>query len=261
MEKRFHMLRPEQIIEQRDKCPVAYIPLGTLEWHGLHNPIGADGLQAEELALRCADQGGVVFPTVYYGESRVNSLLETDPKYQAGICERLSLNKNQFDADRFPYSGIAQIEHYQHHLIHIISEAASYGFELVVFVIGHYPLIESARSAIILYNQWAYDKEWKRITGLAAADYLLLKDEYTSPGDHAGGWETSHLLASHPETVNLKAAANDLQYGIMSTRNPLHATAQFGNEIYDAAVKKITEHVFLCLNNPKPYIGHGIPLI
>ena len=175
MEKRFHMLRPEQIIEQRDKCPVAYIPLGTLEWHGLHNPIGADGLQAEELALRCADQGGVVFPTVYYGESRVNSLLETDPKYQAGICERLSLNKNQFDADRFPYSGIAQIEHYQHHLIHIISEAASYGFDLVVFVIGHYPLIESARSAIILYNQWAYDKEWKRITGLAAADYLLLK--------------------------------------------------------------------------------------
>ena len=52
MEKRFHMLRPEQIIEQRNKCPVAYIPLGTLEWHGLHNPIGADGLQAEELALR-----------------------------------------------------------------------------------------------------------------------------------------------------------------------------------------------------------------
>lgn len=153
----------------------------------------------------------------------------------------------------------AQIEHYQHHLIHIISEAASYGFDLVVFVIGHYPLIESARSAIILYNQWAYDKEWKRITGLAAADYLLLKDEYTSPGDHAGGWETSHLLASHPETVNLKAAANELQYGIMSTRNPLHATAQFGNEIYDAAVKKITEHVFLCLNNPKPYMGHGYP--
>ena len=249
MEKRFHMLRPEQIIEQRDKCPVAYIPLGTLEWHGLHNPIGADGLQAEELALRCADQGGVVFPTVYYGESRVNSLLETDPKYQAGICERLSLNKNQFDADRFPYSGIAQIEHYQHHLIHIISEAASYGFDLVVFVIGHYPLIESARSAIILYNQWAYDKEWKRITGLAAADYLLLKDEYTSPGDHAGGWETSHLLAS------LRRRQRQ-----MCIRDR-HATAQFGNEIYDAAVKKITEHVFLCLNNPKPYMGHGIPLI
>lgn len=261
MEKRFHMLRPEQIIEQRDKCPAAYIPLGTLEWHGLHNPIGADGLQAEELALRCAKQGGVVFPTVYYGESRVNSLLETDPKYQTGICERLSLSKEQFDADRFPYSGIAQIEHYQHHLIHIIAEAASYGFDVVVFVIGHYPLIESARSAIILYNQWAYDKEWKRIAGLAAADHLLLKDEYTSPGDHAGGWETSHLLASHPETVNLKAAAHELQYGIMSTRNPLHATAQFGNEIYDAAAKKITEHVFLCLNNPDPYMGHGISFI
>ena len=66
MEKRFHMLRPEQIIEQRDKCPVAYIPLGTLEWHGLHNPIGADGLQAEELSKSCLH-------SEYTGKSRHNS--------------------------------------------------------------------------------------------------------------------------------------------------------------------------------------------
>ena len=49
-EVRYHMLRPGQIAERRDAYPVAYIPIGTIEWHGLHNPVGADTLQAEGLA-------------------------------------------------------------------------------------------------------------------------------------------------------------------------------------------------------------------
>ena len=93
----FHRLRPGQIRERREECPIVFIPLGTLEWHGLHNPMGADGLQAEEMAKRCAMRGGVVFPTVYYGESRVNSLLETDPRYQDGIADRLGIDREQTD--------------------------------------------------------------------------------------------------------------------------------------------------------------------
>jgi creatinine amidohydrolase len=50
-EVRFARLRPREMTERRNARPVVYIPLGTLEWHGLHNPLGADGLQAEELAL------------------------------------------------------------------------------------------------------------------------------------------------------------------------------------------------------------------
>ena len=256
----FHRLRPGQIIERRRECPVVYVPLGTLEWHGLHNPLGADGLQAEEIAKRCAAHGGVVFPTVYYGESRVNSLLETDPVYQSGVAGRLGIDEELLKEDRFPYSGMEQIEHYQHHLTHIIAEAASYGFELVVFVIGHYPLIEHARSAVISYNQWAYDKKWDRIAAMAVADFLVLRDQYESPGDHAGAWETSHLLASDPETVDLTLAADDLQYGIMTTRNPVNSTAEFGNEIYDAAVRKILERIQNWRENPSQYKGHGIRL-
>ena len=76
-EVRYHLLRPEQIVAQRRECPVAYIPLGVLEWHGLHNPVGADGLQAEGLAVLCAQKGGgLVFPTLYYGESRTEMLVD-----------------------------------------------------------------------------------------------------------------------------------------------------------------------------------------
>jgi creatinine amidohydrolase/Fe(II)-dependent formamide hydrolase-like protein len=46
-EVRYHLLRPAQIVKRRQACPVAYVPLGTIEWHGTHNPTGA-GMNARE---------------------------------------------------------------------------------------------------------------------------------------------------------------------------------------------------------------------
>ncbi|MBI4024124.1 MAG: creatininase family protein [Verrucomicrobia bacterium] len=63
------MLRPDQVVTRRTECPVVYIPMGTIEWHGPHNPLGADALQAEGLAILCAQKGGgLAFPPLYYGE-------------------------------------------------------------------------------------------------------------------------------------------------------------------------------------------------
>lgn len=254
-------MRPGQLIERRNACPVVYIPLGTLEWHGLHNPLGADGLQAEALALRCARLGGgVVFPTVYYGESRANSLLETDPRLKDGVASRLGLTEGQLSPERQPYSPIEQIEHYQQHLVHILAEAASYGFKLAVFVAGHYPLLDHARAAVLTFNQWNYDKPWTPMLAWAFADFQLLKDRFERPGDHAGAWETSHLLASDPDTVDLELTEKRLQYGILTTRDPAGSTAEFGNEIYDAAAKAAVALVEERLNHPEAYTGHGMPV-
>lgn len=261
MEVRFHLLRPEQISERRKKFPVVYIPLGTLEWHGLHNPMGADGLQAETLAIRCATiGGGLVFPTVYFGESRVGSLLETEPNLKAGVAERMQVPLDCFDEERHPYSHSQQIEHYHHHLVHILAEAASYNFKLAVFVVGHYPLLDHARAAILFYNQWCFDKKWAQMGVWAFADYKLLGELYDSPGDHAGAWETSHLLASHPETVDLSRAETNLQYGIMTTRDPLKSTAEFGDKTYNDAAKIAVKMVRERLEHPELYSVHGMPL-
>ena len=45
-EVRYERMRPVEIREAREDCPVVYIPLGTLEWHGLHNPVGHDAERA-----------------------------------------------------------------------------------------------------------------------------------------------------------------------------------------------------------------------
>ena len=52
--------------------PVAYLPLGTLEWHGPHMPLGADGIQSKELFVRVAEKvGGVVLPMLFMGPDRL----------------------------------------------------------------------------------------------------------------------------------------------------------------------------------------------
>jgi len=52
-EARHHMRRPAQIVARGRQCPVAYVPIGTLEWHGVHNPLGAETLEAAaDVAVR-----------------------------------------------------------------------------------------------------------------------------------------------------------------------------------------------------------------
>lgn len=37
-------LLPHQFRERLARCPVGYLPLGTLEWHGEHCALGSDAL-------------------------------------------------------------------------------------------------------------------------------------------------------------------------------------------------------------------------
>ena len=60
-EVQFELLLPYQLRNIVAKRPIAYIPLGTLEWHCEHLPVGLDGLTSHGLCLRAAAQdGGVV---------------------------------------------------------------------------------------------------------------------------------------------------------------------------------------------------------
>jgi len=59
-------LSPQQIEERLARASVAYLPLGSLEYHGPHLPIGLDALTALGICLAAADRaGGVVLPAMY----------------------------------------------------------------------------------------------------------------------------------------------------------------------------------------------------
>ena len=68
----YKYLKPHELIEKIRQCPVAYLPLGTLEFHGFHLPLGADGLQSEAFFTDLANEiGGVVLPMLFLGPSPV----------------------------------------------------------------------------------------------------------------------------------------------------------------------------------------------
>lgn len=64
-------LRPDEILAERDRKSIVYLPVGPLEWHGPAMPFGTDPLTAEHLARECAKiTGGVVAPTLFFGTER-----------------------------------------------------------------------------------------------------------------------------------------------------------------------------------------------
>ena len=74
-EARLEYLLPHEIRARLAERPVVYLPLGTIEWHCEHLPVGLDGLTAHGLCLRAATQdGGLVYPALYFGTGGGHSL-------------------------------------------------------------------------------------------------------------------------------------------------------------------------------------------
>jgi creatinine amidohydrolase len=253
------MLRPGQIVERRNACSVAYVPIGTIEWHGVHNPTGADTLQAEGLAIMCAQKGGgLVFPPLYYGESRLEALMEANAADRDLIAAGMGLPPDNFTPERQPFSATEQAVNYHKLLLHVLAEVESLGFELGVLVAGHYPLIDHCRAAVLQFNQREYSKRHGMLAW-TFVDYLLVRGQYEHAGDHAGGWETSHVMALHPETVDLSLLPpkGERLVGAGGWLAPQDATAEYGRETLEAAAEIAIREVQHRLEHRSTYRGHG----
>lgn len=71
-EIRFEFLRPEQLIKERERCPLVFLPVAPLEYHGPHLPLGMDPINATFSAIEtCRKMSkGVVYPTIHCGTER-----------------------------------------------------------------------------------------------------------------------------------------------------------------------------------------------
>jgi creatinine amidohydrolase len=257
-EVRYQMLRPAQAVERRKAFSVAYVPIGTIEWHGVHNPLGADTLQAEGLAIMCAQKaGGVVFPPLYYGENRSEALMEANSSDRDQIAAGMGLSPDNFLPANQPFSVTEQTLNYNRLLLHILAEVQSLGFELGVLVAGHYPLIDHARAAVLMWNQRRY-ASGPRMLAWAFVDYLLVKDQYEYCGDHAALWETSHCMALQPQTVDLSVLPpkGEKLVGV-GGKAPQDSTAEFGRETLERAADVAIQEVKHRLAHKDMYYHHG----
>jgi len=266
-EVRYQMLRPAQAIARRKACPVVYIPLGTLEWHGPHNPLGTDILCAEGLAVLCARTGGgLVFPALSFGENRLECLVDSTARDREEIAGEMELPPENFTPERQPFTQVEQSLNYQRLLLHILAEAETLGFELAVFVAGHAPLADHARAAVLLHNQRARRRPGGRGEGMLAWAFwetALVRERYRGLGDHGAGWETSHNLALNPETVDLSVLPprGGRLVHVAGRIAPQDATAEFGRETLAAAAEIVVQEVRHRLAHKKQYLAHGRGLV
>lgn len=259
-EVRYERLRPSQIVKRRKECPVAYLPIGTIEWHGEHNPVGLDTLKIHGIAIRCAQvHGGLVFPPLYYGEDREHGLMEAIAADKDRILEKMELPVENFSSGYMFCSPSEQDELYIRLLLHIMYEIASLGFRVIVIAAGHYPLIDYGRAAANIFHQ-----RLGRVKGIASwvfTGYELVQDVFEKAGDHAGIWETSLLMLLDPGMQDLSVLPRDRSAKLIGASNNgvQDSSVEYGQRALEAIVERVGKKVkeLLDIVLAQGNLGHG----
>ena len=218
-------LRPEEFRRRINQKPLAYLPLGTLEWHGEHLPLGADAIQSEALMIECAKRfGGIVLPPLFLGPDR---RMETgDGSYLIGMDYAKSTSPNkQLDGSCY----WVNYDFFKQLLENILEQLKRAGFK-AVFADGHGP---SRRTWTEMIPAWE-DKYGLKLFGITEA----MKDQWNYMSDHAAKNETSITLYVQPELVDLSVFSqgeNSPLTGV-NGEHPFLATSKYGKQLFEKAV-------------------------
>ncbi|WP_439631324.1 creatininase family protein [Shinella sp.] len=175
MTKSIELLRPAQIRTALAECSLIYLPLGTIEWHCEHLPVGLDALTAHGLCLRAAEvSGGLVWPALYYGTGGGHGA--------------------------YPWTVMMDgPEHLEALLRKTFDRLADMKVERVVLLSGHF-----ADAQLEMIDRLQAEAVASRpLTVRATAVNRFDIPGY--PPDHAGRFETTLLAGLWPETVELDA--------------------------------------------------------
>jgi creatinine amidohydrolase len=246
---RFEEMLPHEIDEARCACPVAYLPIGGLEWHGRHNCVGLDTVKIHAVCMHIARQkSGVVFPALFWGDAREHSLMDANHDPDGLIAADYSLTRANFAPGYMRGSPYEEPQNYARLLMHCLDEMASYGFEVLVIAAGHYPLLPMARAACQLFY-----KDLGRIAW-AFTGYELVRDVLPKAGDHAGPWETSLMLALRPDLVDMARAKGPSAIPGLYDRVQAESSLEYGRKALAAITERVSavnDRLLAALRNPK----------
>jgi creatinine amidohydrolase len=194
--------------------PTALVPIGSTEQHGPHLPLGVDTYEAEDVAEAVSDRTGVpVAPTIPYG----------DADHHLAFPGTISLSTDT----------VVSV------LVDVYESLLGHGFENVITVNGHrianLPAIRTAMSAVAGDHE---DASFATVdlVRVAAEAHRELRDGDPDDGMHAGEFETSFMLARHPDLVDPDSFVEETHSGFSRFRtNDLVGTG-------DTVVSPSTRH-------------------
>ncbi len=209
---RFERMNTNQLSERLDKAPIAYVPIGSLEHHGPHLPVGFDSMNAHRLCLAAAEKiGGVVLPPTFWGAFPCLPGIENS----AGS---LLLRRTTIAA-------LAE---------NILDELIARGYRVIVALTGHNPG-EQGR-LLSLVAERCMRKSHAPVRILQPFDFRKHPAD-PPPGvspDHASRFETSLALHLFPELVDMEALERPGgRAGISPEDTVTEASAELGKTAFD----------------------------
>jgi len=197
-------MKPAELQRAIKDVGVAVLPIGALEWHGDHLPLGLDGIVASDFAERlCNAVNGVLLPTLY-------APMTTLPhEYSLSVRSEI-------------FRGI---------LYDMLNGLKAAGFRTVCIVSGHY-----AQGHLVEIYEAATQFIGAELYVVAGAPLEVLEDD--SLLDHAGRWETAQLMHLRPDLVDLSPLPEVLtpkKSGVLG-EDPRCAKAEEAQAVVDQAL-------------------------
>lgn len=231
-------MRPAQVAACRRRADVAFLPLGAIEWHGVHNPQGVDAIKAHHICCEAARQlgGGAVFPALVWGVPRDSFFVNKSSSFGdlAEAVARELETQPQRVRGFAPHGGMDLQEQwlfYQRLLRMSLEQIAGYGFRSIDIVCGHNPLIHWARPVAMAFSRAA------QMAGQPVNLDCGSEFEGTDlrPVDHGGKWETSIVMAIEPDTVDLDELRQKEDYqGVGCGEDALESSVEQGRQWIEA---------------------------
>ena len=223
-EVRITHLRPAEVRDAMAAAPIAWVPLGALEYHAEHLPFGTDGFTATSVVERAAQiAGGIVLP------------------WSALTMGTLALPWSlRYDKDLVERAVRATIE-----------QAAAFGARTVIVHTGHGPLDLSH-----LLKRVCADAEASAPGGpdfraygvcyleLNAANRVGLGTDWPAAIDHGAIVETSWGLAVAPDLVRMERLPEDPDGEMLAVYGPnprTRSSAAMGGAQVDACARLLAE--------------------
>lgn len=241
----YENLSPAELSAKIKDFPVAYLPLGTLEWHGEHLPLGTDAMISKEFFKKLAyESGGIVLPPLFWGPD-IDTILNGVEYY--GMELGNAYNKNDPYGPQILTGNAYWVSNlfFDTMINNIMQHLSRNGFKIVV-AHGHGPStnyiknnahVYKEKYGLIVLNCWSKD----------SGDLCIMCD-------HAAANETSLMMYLCPDLVEMKRLPEDPETWPLAIRGKdprLYASKKKGKEIVDFQIKRMSTLIKQELNNFK----------
>lgn len=216
-------LTPSMFAARVARAPIAYLPLGTLEWHGPQNPLGSDGIQSQGFFVRLAKAvGGVIMPMLFLGPDR--SMSRDGVDYYGMDMGSPDLENRSYETQQLTGSCYwIDTDLFGHLLKTVLKQVSRAGFRIVV-AHGHGPSTVYFRDHIDEYRA-EFGLECFHCWGDQDGGDLGIQV------DHGAANETSLVWALRPELVHMEELPSDPDEPLLAIggRDPrVHASPELG---------------------------------